>query len=158
MSGRSDPANAYVTLRYPKQGVDIGDITQFLAELVSSDPRNALPEGDNFPIFDVPLVGIASVGDPLFETLRQPGVVGPIHVDGDHWLSGAKSVVSFFLPFSKQIKASYDKKSNLPSLEWVSSRQNGEVFLNVVRRGLVRYLEKHDVRESAPNLDPRYRA
>jgi len=148
----------YLPARYAGGGTSAEAITDFLAALVDSDPRNALPEGNNVPIFDVPLAGIASAADPLFETLKRPEVVGPIHVDAGHWLPGAKSVVSVFLPFSKAVKKSYDKASPLPSLEWASSRQNGEVFVNVVRRGLMRYLEKHGSRAAAPNLDPGYKA
>jgi len=148
----------YATSRCPISAVDAASIGAFLDDLVQSDPRNALPEGDNPPIFQTPVLGIASAADPLFQTLKQPGVVGEIHVGAEYWLSGAKSVISLFLPFSKSIKKSYAKASPLPSLEWVSSRQNGEVFVNVVRRGLVRYLEKQGARAAAANLDPRYQA
>ena len=151
-------ADSYITNRYAKTGLDTDSLTEFLGELVRTDPRNALPEGDNPPIWAEPLVAIASAKDPLFETLKQPGVVGPLHVDADYWLSGAKTVISFFVPFSKPVMDSYEKRSSLPSLEWVSSRQNGEVFVNVMRRGLQRYLEKQGGRAAVPNLDPRYKA
>ena len=145
-------------MRFAKTGIDISTITDFLNELVRTDPRNALPEGDNIPIWEEPVVGVAAASDPLFETLKQPQVVGPIHVNPDYWLPGAKSVISFFLPFSKAVKKSYDRKSALPSLEWVSGRQNGEVFVNVARRALARYLEKQGGRVIVPNLDLRYQA
>ena len=76
----------------------------------------------------------------------------------NYWLPGAKSVVSFFLPFSKAVKKSYERNSSLPSLEWVSGRLNGEVFVNVARRALARYLEKQGGRVIIPNLDLRYGA
>ena len=67
-------------------------------------------------------------------------------------------MISFFLPFSQEVKKTYDRHSPLPSLEWVSGRQNGEVFLNVARRALVRYLEQQGGRAAAPTLDRRYEA
>jgi epoxyqueuosine reductase QueG len=76
----------------------------------------------------------------------------------NYWLPGARSVVSFFLPFSREVKKTYRKQSDLPSLEWVSGRLNGEVFVNVARRAVARYLEKHGGRAIVPNLDVRYRA
>lgn len=158
MSRPNDPHTGYITRRSHTLGLDVVSITEFLGELVRTDPRNALPEYDNLPIWETPLVGIASAGDPLFETLKQPGVVGPIHVNADHWLAGAKSVISFFVPFSRAVKKTYDKRSPLPSLEWVSSRQNGEVFVNVMRRALIRFVEKQGGRATAPNLDPTYKA
>ncbi len=153
-----DPGSGYITRRFPDRGLDAGTIGAYLGELVRTDPRNALPEGDNVPIWEAPVVGIAAADDPLFETLAEPHVVGPIHVKADHWLAGAKSVISFFAPFSRDIKKSYVKASALPSLEWVSGRLNGEVFINVMRRSLVRLLEGHGARAVAPNLDPHYKA
>jgi epoxyqueuosine reductase QueG len=155
---RSDRSVGYVLPRFAGDGTDVGTLSAFLAELVATDPRNALPEGENVPIWEAPMVGIASAADSLFATLKQPGVVGPIHEDPDYWLSGARSVVSFFLPFSQAVKKSYDKRSRLPSLEWVSGRQNGEVFVNVARRAMQRYLQKQGGRAVVPNLDLRYRA
>jgi hypothetical protein len=49
---------------------------------------------------------IAAANDALFATLKQPGVVGPIHEDPEYWLPGARSVVSFFLPWSREVKKS----------------------------------------------------
>ncbi len=152
------PRSGYITRHFAKTGLDAATLAEFLGELVRTDPRNALPEGDNPPIWEAPLVGIAQADDPLFQTLKQPGVVGPIHVDAGYWLDGAKSVISFFVPVSRAVKQSYDRTSALPSLEWASSRQNGEVFVNVMRRALMRYVEKRGGRAVVPNLDPRYRA
>jgi epoxyqueuosine reductase len=158
MSKHNDPHSGYITLRFAKTGLDIATITDFLNELVWTDPRNVLPEGDNIPIWEEPLVGVAAASDPLFDALKQPHVVGPIHASPDYWLPDAKSVISFFLSYSKAMKETYDCKSALPSLEWVSGRQNGEVFVNVVRRALARYLERQGGRAIIPNLDVRYQA
>ena len=158
MSRANHPHAGYITHHFAASGTDIATLSAFLAELVATDPRNVLPEGDNPPIWEAPAVGIAAASDPLFATLKQPGVVGPIHVDADHWLTGAKSVVSFFLPFSREVKKSYDKHARLPSLEWVSGRQNGEVFVNVARRALARYLQSQGGRAVVPTLQRHYQA
>jgi epoxyqueuosine reductase len=129
-----------------------------LNELVRTDPRNALPEGDNISIWEEPVVGVAAANDSMFDTLKQSQVVGPTHASPDYWLPGAKSVVSFFLPFTRAVRKSYARDSSLPSLEWVSARLNGEVFVNVARRALARYLEKQGGRVVVPNLDLRYQA
>lgn len=150
--------DGYITLRHAPRGLDVAALRAYLAELVQSDPRNALPEGDNPPIFETPVVGVASAADPLFETLKREDVVGPIHVTPEHWLKGARSVVSFFAPFSREIKASYDRASAIPSLEWVSGRLNGEIFINVLRRALMRFVEAQGGRAVAPNLEPTYKA
>jgi epoxyqueuosine reductase QueG len=157
MQKYNDAHSGYLTLRFAKTGFDVSTITDFLSELIRTDPRNSLPEGDNIEIWEEPVLGVAAASDPLFETLKQSQVVGPIHATPDYWLPGAKSVVSFFLPFSKGVKKSYDRNAIVPSLEWVSGRLNGEVFVNVVRRALARYLERQGGRAIIPNLDFRYK-
>jgi epoxyqueuosine reductase QueG len=133
-------------------------LQDFLAAVVACDPRNRLPEGCNIPIFEAPLVGIADAHDALFDDLRKPGVVGPIHVLPDYWLPGARSVISYFVPFSGEIKTAYVKGRRLPPLEWVSGRLNGEIFNNVLRRALLRLLQKLGAKAVIPNLDIRYKA
>lgn len=158
MSRLDDPRTGYLGLRFARSGTDIDTISEFLAELVETDPRNALPEGENVPMWQAPVVGIAAADDALFETLKQPGVVGPVHESPDYWLPGARSVVSFFLPWSREVKKSYDKHSRLPSLEWVSGRLNGEVFVNLARRALAAYLRQQGGRAVVPNLQAHYKA
>jgi epoxyqueuosine reductase len=158
MSCAADPMAGYITRRFAGRGTDTATLSAFLAHLVAIDPRNVMPEGDNPPIWEAPVVGVAAASNPLFKTLKQPGVVDPIHVDPDNWLQGARSVVSFFLPFSRQVKKSYSRRSHLPSLEWVSGRVNGEVFVNVARRALARYPQSQGGRALVPNLELRYKA
>jgi epoxyqueuosine reductase QueG len=158
VSRSDDPRTGYLGLRFGRRGTDIDTLSEFLAELVATDPRNALPEGDNVPMWQAPIVGIAAANDALFATLKQPGVVGPIHEDPEFWLPAARSVVSFFLPWSREVKKSYDRHERLPSLEWVSGRLNGEVFVNLARRALAAYLREQGGRAVVPNLQPHYKA
>lgn len=138
--------------------VDADGITSFLARFVASDPRNALPEGEHLPIWETPLVGIADAADPLFAELKKPGVVGPIHRSPQEWLPGARSVISYFLPYGTAIKKSYRIKDALPSLEWVSARRNGELFNNITRRALLRWIAQHGGRAIAPSIERDYEA
>lgn len=156
MIQRDDPRHGYITLRHAGAGLDAEAVTAFLSELVSTDPRNALPEGHNLPIFEPPVVAIAAASDPLFEELQQPQAVGPLHVNPDYWLPDAKAVICFFLPFSQELRKTYERRSALPSLEWVSARQNGEVFVNVTRRALARFIERQGGNAAVPCLDLRY--
>ncbi|MDR1854484.1 MAG: hypothetical protein LBR05_06210 [Azoarcus sp.] len=138
--------------------LDVSALTAFLVGIVRNDPRNALPEGDHMTIWDAPLVGIASASDPLWDALKHPQAIGPIHRSPDEWLPGAKSVIVYFLPYTAAIRRTYPKKSFFPSLEWVSGRRNGEVFNNVTRRALSRLVERHGGRAIAPGNAEDYRA
>jgi epoxyqueuosine reductase QueG len=131
-------------------------ILEHVSTLVKTDFRNALPEGENLPIWDEPLIGIAAANDPLFERFQDPEVVGPGHRLPDEWLPGAQSVISVFLPFTSHISRNYTKNQRYSALEFSSGKWNGSKFLNVVRRSLLRLAERHGGRAVAPNIDPRY--
>jgi len=142
----------------PTGELDADFITVFLADLVRTDPRNALPESGHLPIWDAPLLGIAAAGDPLWKTLKRSEVIGPIHRSPEDWLPGAKSVLVYFLPYTVAIRRTYPKKAFFPSLEWVSGRRNGEVFNNVIRPALARLVERRGGRAVAPSNEENYRA
>lgn len=136
--------------------LNLDKVVSYLNGLIKSDFRNALPEGDNHPIWDLPVVGVAAANDPVFERFQDPEVVGAQHRLPQEWLPGAQSVVSVFLPFSEHIFRSYKKESRYSAIEFSSGKWNGSKFLNVVRRGLSRFLEQHGGQANAPNIDPRY--
>ncbi|ACM20889.1 iron-sulfur cluster-binding oxidoreductase [Geotalea daltonii FRC-32] len=136
--------------------VALDEIASFVTDLVKRDFRNALPEGDNPPIWDEPLIGIASATDPLFERFQDPEVVGPCHRFPEEWLPGARSVISVFLPFTGHISENYSRSQRYSAVEFSSGKWNGSKFLNVVRRALVRFAESHGASAVAPNIDPRY--
>ncbi|MBJ6749504.1 epoxyqueuosine reductase [Geomonas anaerohicana] len=136
--------------------VALEEVLGHVTHLVRTDFRNALPEGDNPPIWDIPLIGVASAADPLFERFQDPEVVGPMHRLPQEWLPGARSVISVFLPFTGHITDHYTKDQRYSAIEFSSGKWNGSKFLNVVRRSLIRFVERHGGRAIAPNIDPRY--
>ena len=131
-------------------------VATYVNHLVETDFRNLLPEGDNPPIFATPIIGIASARDPLFSRFQDAEVVGPCHRLPREWQPGAESIISAFFPFSAHIDQRYSKDSRYSALEFSSGKWNGSKFLNVVRRGLIRFLEQHGGEGVAPNIDARY--
>lgn len=139
-----------------KPDLNLDEVVSYLSGLITSDFRNALPEGDNQPIWDLPVVGVAAANDPVFERFQDPEVVGAQHRLPQEWLPGAQSVISVFLPFSEHIFRSYKKESRYSAIEFSSGKWNGSKFLNVVRRGLSQFFEQRGGQANAPNIDPRY--
>lgn len=151
-----DPVPRYETAAGFRPDLSLAGVVEYLNRLITTDFRNALPEGDNHPIWDLPVVGVAAADDPLFERFQDPEVVGPQHRLPSEWLPGARSVVSVFLPFSEHIFRSYRKESRYSAIQFSSGKWNGSKFLNVVRRGLIRFFEQQGGEAIAPNIDPRY--
>ncbi len=63
----------------------------------------------------VPIIGFASAQDPLFDRLSS--VASPTHAIPTDFLSGAKTVVAFFLPFQKKMTRT-NIKNRICSEEW----------------------------------------
>ncbi|KAB0663889.1 epoxyqueuosine reductase [Oryzomonas japonica] len=151
-----DPVPKNVIDGKVRPDVPYDELLHFVAHLVKTDFRNALPEGTNPPIWAEPLIGIASAHDSLFERFQDPEVVGPGHRLPYEWLPGARSVISVFLPFTEHISANYSREQRYSAIEFSSGKWNGSKFLNVVRRALIRFAAQHGGKAVAPNIDPRY--
>ncbi len=131
-------------------------ILQELTDFVQRDPRNALAAHGGMRIYDSPLLGVAAADDPLFDRFTEPGIVGPRSLKPGQWLSGARSVLSFYLPFTREV-CDTNRKPGLPSEVWVSARIDGETFNQAVRAFLVDLLVQRGAEACAPAMDPRFR-
>ncbi|KKM11974.1 4Fe-4S ferredoxin [Clostridiales bacterium PH28_bin88] len=130
-------------------------ISKHLMDFVSTDPRNSLVAHGGMTIYDPPLVAFALADDPLFVKLKDPDVVGPDHLLPQEWMAGARTVVSYFLPFTKEVRRS-NRSLGLPSEEWVSSRIDGESFNDAARRTLISLVEELGGQGVAPVLDSKF--
>jgi epoxyqueuosine reductase QueG len=136
--------------------IDCNAILSKLTEFVTRNNRNSMPAHGGMRMYDAPLVGIASAGDELFERFSEPGIIGPNFIRPDGWLPGAKSAVSYFLPFTKEVRDT-NRKPGLPSEEWVSARIDGEAFNNIVRTFLADILREAGEKTVAPCMDLRFK-
>lgn len=132
------------------------DIEAELTAFIEKNPHNALAAHGGMKMYDAPLVGIASADDPLFREFREPGIVGPAFLLPEEWLPGAKSVISYFLPFTREIRDS-NRAPGLPSQEWVSARIDGEALNNEIRSFLVALLKGRNAAAVAPCRDSRFK-
>lgn len=130
-------------------------IGEQLVAFVVGDPGNSLAAHDGMTIYDAPLVSIAAADDPLFARLKEPEVVGPHYLAPAEWLPGARSVISYFLPFTEAVRSS-NRQPGLPSSEWVSARIDGEAFNVSARKMLVAMVERLGGQGIAPAIDPRF--
>lgn len=117
------------------------DLDPILAS-VPEDPGNhlapdraLLPDSAGMQFFDPPLVGVARAADPLFEALLEPGVVGPWFLPPTRWLPEARSVLSFFFPYTERVRQAEDFSTPLPSPDTLNARYEGQQYLkSFIRR------------------------
>lgn len=122
---------------------------------VLTSPLNLVNELEMLRIYDQPLIGIASADDELWEKLKEPDAVGAQHLSPQEWLTGAKAVITYFLPYTKRIRQT-NRSKGLPSTEWLYGRYEGEIFNNALRSFIVDFVEKAGGRAIAPALDKRF--
>ena len=111
---------------------------------------------DNIKLFDAPVVSFASATDPFFDELKKPNVVGPNHLNPREWLPGAKTVISFFYPFTEEVRAT-NRQPGLPSRIWLAAKAAGETFVHTTNYELTRFLAGSGATSIVPDHDPRYK-
>jgi epoxyqueuosine reductase QueG len=119
---------------------------------------NTAGELDNVRLFDSPAVGFASSHDPFFTQLRNTGVVGPNHFLPEQLLPGAKTVISYFYPFTEEIRASNRPADGVPSVKQVAGKGCGDFYLETVGRALTQFIEGMGYAAVVPTLDQRYQS
>ena len=138
--------------------MDKREISEILLEIYRSCPDNRVEDMPEVRIFDEPIMGIAAADDPIFKTYKSPEIIGPWHMLPSQWLHGARSVVSFFFPFSEDLR-----KSNRPggqdiSYQWVYGRVEGQGLINRIIARLAKTLGDSGIACTLPAEDGRFRS
>lgn len=131
--------------------MDKDTLLQKIDEVVLTALENS--HHGEYRYYDPPVVGFADANDPLFLELKKESVIGPVFKLPTEWLPGAVSVISFFLPFTKEIRLS-NKPPGLASEQWTHGRFKGEDFSNHLRRFIISELTAAGGRAVAPIIEP----
>ena len=132
-------------------------IVEQVLDVYNTCAGNVIDEPDKkFTMFDAPLVGIGTANDELFDKYKEPGVIGPWFLKPEEWMEGAKTVVSIFFPFTQEVKESNRKFSELPSVEWLYGRIEGQAFITAFITELSHRMTQAGVKNCVPLLDERF--
>lgn len=138
-----------------------------LDAFVRNSPQNRHTHLDGAPIFDVPLLGVASGDDPLFEEYRR--IIGSFHLRpadlaADAWgLPPAESaphslaVLCWVLPITAATRASNRPQTVQPSDQWAYTRYDGEAFNDALRDYVVALLQDAGYHAVAPSRSGLFR-
>jgi epoxyqueuosine reductase QueG len=133
----------------------VQNIEKELIDFWRHSELNIVPELKDMQIYDQPLIGVATADDPLFTELKAEDAVGPQHLSPSEWLPGARSVISYFLPFSQEVRQANRSLGYAPK-EWMYARIEGEQFNDALRGNLVQKISAMGVQAVSPALDSRY--
>ena len=96
-----------------------------------------------------PLVGYASADDPIFNEMKE--IIGPHHLHPKEIFPEAKSVVSFFLPFEKEL-VELNWKSPGPVKEWIQAKSETDSLIGEINEKLTVELAKDGVKAVVPGI------
>ncbi|MDR1193233.1 MAG: epoxyqueuosine reductase, partial [Peptococcaceae bacterium] len=105
-----------------------------------------------------PLVGFAEADDPLFERFRDQAVIGPHYLTPTEWLPGAKTVISFFTPYTAEVRNADRGNFDWPTFQWLHARIDGQKLIGELAVFLQEQLREAGWRALIPGTDPRFRS
>ena len=107
-------------------------------------------------IFEDPIFGFSSAESDDFNRLKDPLIVGGHFLLPKEWMSEAKTVVSFFLPFTEQVRKANKRDMKQPSAEWLHARIEGQAFIDDLCRYIQKELSDKGYKTLVPSLDDRF--
>ena len=127
--------------------------------LFAQCPGNRIEIPDEMPmeLFEPPLIGFASAADEIFMKYKEKEVVGPMFSSPEEWLPGAKTVVTFFFPFTESVRESNRETPDQPSAPWLYGRIEGQQFINSFMGQLQRHLTDTGIKACVPSMDKRFK-
>lgn len=107
-------------------------------------------------IFEPPIFAFGSADDEQFENLNKQNANLKYHMLPEKWLPGSRTVISFFLPFSGELKESNKNDLHLPSEGWLHGRIEGQALINKLCIYLKDQLISAGYESLVPSLDGRF--
>jgi epoxyqueuosine reductase QueG len=137
------------------------EMMKFILEFQENDASNRIaadiakkPEYAGRKIHEGVICGVAAADDEIIASLKVDKEANIEMMQPEQWLPGAKSVISFFTPFTRWITEE-NEGGNWPSDAWLHGRIEGQESSNKAALALADKLrgEGHEV--VIPTLDPR---
>ena len=103
-----------------------------------------------------PIFGVSSADDALYSEYKKESVIGDLFMSPEEWLPGAKSVISFFLPFTERVCVSNSGAPEDTSPEWLHARVEGQDVLDLFTVKIKEYFEACGEKACVPSIDERF--
>lgn len=108
-------------------------------------------------MFEEPVFGFSSPDDEIYQKFMEKDVIGPCFMQPGEWLPGAKSIISFFLPFTERVRSSNRGTPEETSPEWLHARIEGQAFLDAYTGRLEEFFRGRGFETCVPATDSRFK-
>lgn len=139
--------------------MDRYDIIKLASDFVQNSEENYIKSetaiSENvvrMKMFEAPIFAFGSADDEYFTLFKEPNAIGSHFMIPKEWLPQAKTVISFFLPFTDSVKSKNRKDKLWPSDDWLHGCLEGEFFI----KKLCKLLEQKIIDEGINTLVPIY--
>ena len=140
------------------------DIITLSESYVNDSPNNFIteeaaihPEYVGMKIFEAPIFAFGAVDDELYIKYKSPDVIGSHFICPAEWLLSAKTVISFFLPYTDTIKTANSRDCLWPADEWLHGRYEGQLLLQQLLEYLAKIISELGFETVVPSMDERYK-
>ncbi len=127
-----------------------------LAQRLATTIQRSVAEADTITGYRQPVVGFAAADDPRFAELRL--IAEPSHLLPTDLLPGARSVVSFFLPFAAWVIEANTRHREQVAREWAVAYVETNALIARITAQMIEDLDRQGVRAAAEpathNFDP----
>lgn len=107
-------------------------------------------------LFDAPILAFGDAKDDCFKELKQPSAIGEHYLLPKDWLLSAQTVITFFLPFTEEVRKGNQRNMTWPSDEWLHARIEGQMLVNKLCMHLKSLLIDAGYQALVPTLDERF--
>lgn len=143
--------------------MDKNDMIKSAADFIKHSHDNYISESIaiskqaiGLKLFESPIFAFGAADDDYFTLLKKPQAIGEHFMTPAEWLPDAKTVVSFFLPFTEEVRKSNRKNMTWPSDEWLHARIEGQALLNKLCVHLESELTNAGYQSVIPSRDERF--
>lgn len=127
-----------------------------LAKFITATVRHEVAEASTITDYREPLVAFVEADDPRFADLRR--VAQPTHMMPNDLLPGARSVISFFLPFDYGVLEANAQHREEVAREWAEAYVETNRLIEHITKHLIKSLADRGIRAAAEppthNFDP----
>ena len=121
------------------------DLKNKIEHIIKTTAANSVTETR----YREPLVGYASAEDPIFDEMKE--IIGPHHLHPKEVFPGAKIVVSFFLPFEKEL-VKLNWRSPDPIKEWILAKSETDRLIGEINEKLKAELADEGIGAVVPGI------
>ena len=114
------------------------------------------PQYVNMKLFQTPVFAFGDPADELYSCFKSYDIIGEHFMSPFEWLASAKTVISFFLPYTDAIKSANSVDFEWPADEWLHGRYEGQMLVKELSLFIQKELIEAGYASVVPSTDQRF--